>query len=78
MAESSDEADQMSKRRGEAPRYTRGQPYGLYNRVDFGHKHFGETIQDVIETDPGWVEWACDTVGGFRLTVEAELMLEEA
>jgi len=51
--------------------------YGLYSRLRFG-KHFGETIQEVIEDDPFWLEWALEFVREMRLTTEARKALDAA
>lgn len=34
--------------------------YGLYDRVDFGKKHQGKTIEEVIQDDPEWLQFCID------------------
>lgn len=49
--------------------------YYLYSILDFG-KHKGEHVIKVIESDPGWLEWALDNVQGFRLSKDAQYELD--
>jgi len=38
--------------------------YGMGDELRFG-KHAGETVEDVLETDPGWIRWALENVREF-------------
>lgn len=44
--------------------------YGLNDTLDFG-KHKGETLQEVIHNDFGWVEWAISNSEHFFCDIEA-------
>ena len=44
--------------------------YGLNDVLDFG-KHKGKTLQEVINTDWKWVEWAVDNSDRFYLDIDA-------
>lgn len=44
-------------------------PLKRRSKMDFG-KHAGETIDDVIDSDPQYLEWACDNVTGFAERLE--------
>jgi len=52
--------------------------YGLQDQITFGKKHKGETIAEVIESDPGWLDWAIENIVWFVLDNEAYDLLEEA
>lgn len=46
-------------------------PYGLKTIVGFG-KHRLKTIEQIIATDPEYLDWAEDTIPNFTLTLEAK------
>jgi 3'-phosphoadenosine 5'-phosphosulfate sulfotransferase len=48
--------------------------YDLDSMLKFG-KHAGEIVEDVLETDPGWLQWALENIKEFVVTdaVEEEL-----
>jgi len=60
------------------PRYKHKKPYYLYNRIDFGRRHKGELIRDIIEEDPDYLAWCLDNIDGFVLGEDAEKELEVA
>lgn len=39
-------------------------------------KHKGETLEDVINSDPGWVRWASHEIAWFNLDNKASRLLE--
>ena len=39
------------------------------SKMDFG-KYFGRTVDDLIDEDPQYLEWACDNVTGFAERLE--------
>lgn len=51
--------------------------YRLTTVLDFG-RHKDEDVQHVIDTNPGWLEWALENIEGFTLSEEAELALDVA
>ncbi len=50
---------------------------GLKSIFTFGI-HKGETVAEVIEDDPSYIEWCLDDVDGFELDSEASAALEKA
>ncbi len=52
--------------------------YKLETELNFGKKHKGETIEEIIEDDPEYLLWAIDTIEWFELDDEAEKELEKA
>jgi hypothetical protein len=44
--------------------------YGLNDVLDFG-KHKGKTLQEVISSDWGWIEWAADYSDRFYFDIDA-------
>ena len=52
--------------------------YKLETELNFGKKHRGETIEEIIEKDPSYLLWAIDTIEWFKLDDEAEKELEIA
>ena len=48
--------------------------YGLNDVLDFG-KHKGKTLQEVISSDWGWIEWAADSSDRFYFDIDA--LIEE-
>ena len=52
--------------------------YKLDTVVNFGKKHNGETIREIIDDDPEWLAWAVDEIDWFELDDEAEAALDEA
>ena len=44
---------------------------GLDDELPFG-KHLGKPLREVIEQDPGWIEWAMDHIVTFEISKEAE------
>lgn len=44
------------------------------NVLEFG-KHKGETIHEVIRTDPEWLHWALQNIPTFKLNRNALLLL---
>lgn len=44
--------------------------YGLNDVLDFG-KHKGKTLQEVISSDWGWIEWAADNSDRFYFDIDA-------
>lgn len=57
------------------PRFSRGIPYDLYVRFDFG-KHKKSVVNDVIQEDPGYIEWCLENIEGFELTDAAMAVFE--
>lgn len=50
---------------------------GLDDELAFG-RHRGRMLRDVIERDPGWVEWAVECIGTFEISDEAAAELAAA
>lgn len=48
---------------------------GLKSKFTFG-THKGETVAEVIKSDPGYIEWCLDGVEGFEMDVDASTALE--
>jgi hypothetical protein len=44
---------------------------GISDALPFG-KHKGESLVDVLESDPGWLRWALENIKGFVITDEVE------
>lgn len=51
--------------------------YKLTDKISFG-RHKGEAIQDIIDDDITYIEWAIDTVDGFELDDDALEFFNEA
>lgn len=51
--------------------------YGLHNRIDFGRKHNGRLIKDLIEEDPDYLLYCVDHLPFFSLTRDAEQLLDQ-
>lgn len=49
-------------------------PISLSSKMYFG-KYKGETIEDIIENDPQYVDWCLENVKHFSLNDEAEELL---
>jgi hypothetical protein len=47
--------------------------YGFKSRLPFG-KHKGETIEEILDNDPNYLDWAVGYIDGFTL---AEDVLKE-
>lgn len=64
-------AAETRRPREEGPSYP---VYGMRDELRFGRRK-GEVIEDVLESDPGWIRWALENVRGFAVdeTVEEEL-----
>lgn len=50
---------------------------GLKSRLTFGD-HVGQTVEEVLQEAPTYIEWAVDEVERFELDDEASAALEEA
>lgn len=46
----------------------------INNVLEFG-KHKGETVQQVMKTDPNWLHWALQNIPEFKLNRNALLLL---
>ena len=46
----------------------------IHNVLEFG-KHKGETVQEVMRTDPNWLHWALQEIPDFKLNRNALLLL---
>ncbi len=46
--------------------------------IDFGQKHIGKTIDQVLDEDPQWLRWAVLNVPGFTLSAKIENEVIEA
>lgn len=44
---------------------------GMRDELRFG-KHKGETIENVLESDPSWLRWALENLEDFVVTDEVE------
>lgn len=40
--------------------------YDLDSVIDFGKKHRGRTVEDVLSDDPGYLLWALESVDRFE------------
>jgi len=49
--------------------------YKLTDKIQFG-KHNGKTIQEIIDKDVTYIEWAIQTIENFDLDDEAEAEFE--
>ncbi len=49
--------------------------YGLSSKITIG-KHAGLTIEEIIQDDPSYLEWALDEIERFELNDEALAMLD--
>ncbi len=49
----------------------------LTDKMTFG-KYRGDTVQEVIDNAPSYIEWALDEVNGFELDDEAMVEYEQA
>jgi hypothetical protein len=47
---------------------------GINNVLEFG-KHKGETIKDIMRTDPNYIHWALRNIPTFKLNRNALLLL---
>lgn len=47
---------------------------GLNNVLEFG-KHKGQTVQEIMRTDPNWLHWALQNIPDFKLNRNALLLL---
>jgi hypothetical protein len=52
------------------------EPYGLNDRISFG-KYEHDTIEEILDKDPDYIEWALDQIEGFSLDEEALEYAEE-
>lgn len=54
--------------RGKQPDYP---VYCMSDELRFG-KHRGETVESILESDPGWIRWALENVSGFAVDPDVE------
>lgn len=50
----------------------------VFSDMFTGGIHRGSTIAEVLEDDPGYLEWACDEMEGFCLSEEVTRAMESA
>ena len=67
----------LSRARTDTLQCTRTYTYTLLSIMKFG-KYKGNTLQDVIDDDPRYVQWCINELEWFKVDQEAKMYLQEA